>query len=258
MTPVMTRRKPKNEGGAWRTDAPTGADRARLTRIESQLDSDDRLARLEAQQAAIQATLSERRVAETEAAEAIQRKLEETAKAAADALKSALDSANVIELERVSRVSDRIAAVERAAEVALATSDKAVTLNREDALRTEMKQNEFRGTLEDQNKRVESTMIRRTEFEQAITALASKIDGAINNWAREHQALVQHHESDLSEVRQALVAQPELRALERGQQHTAGQAEGATSTADRAFYRGLSIVMALIAAASVIALILHG
>lgn len=197
------------------TGAPQlSADQARLARIESQLTSDDRLARLEALSAAIQATLSERRVAETEAAEAIQRKLEETAKAAADGLKSALDSANVIELERVGRVNDRIGSVEKAAEIALATADKAVALTREDGIRTEAKQNEFRGALEDQASRVELSMMPRKEFEQAHGSLQSEVSQTRN----EARTEITNLREEFAVLRQTVaVGPPEIRQLERGQ-----------------------------------------
>ena len=212
------------------------ADRARLSRIEAQLSSDDRLARLEANQAAIQASLSERRDAEREAAAAIQSKLEETAKAAVDALKSALESANVIELERVGRVNDRIASVERAAEVALATSDKAVTLNREDALRTELKQNEFRGALSDQA----NLMMPRKESEAQHTSLVSDLRSL---------------RDEVGVVRQAVaVGDPVTRQLERGSARTAGRSEqGVASRADM-----MAVLSVLIALAVLVVLVIHG
>ncbi len=222
------------------------ADQARLGRIEAQLAGDDRLARLEAQQAAIQATLSERRVAETEAAEAIQRKLEETASASADALKSALISANDIELERVGRVNDRIAAVEKAAEVALASAEKAVTLTREDGIRTEGKQNEFRGALEDQAKRTEVNMMRRSEFEQAHKSLQAETKQSRD----ETRGEIQRIRDDIATLRQTVaVGPPTLRDVERRQDRGDGGASGKReSTVDaRTWLLGLGVILVAIA-----------
>ncbi len=227
------------------------ADQARLQRIEAQLSEGDRLARLEAQQAAIQATLSERRVAETEAAEAIQRKLEETAKAAADALKSALESANVIEVERVSRVQDRIGSVEEAAKVALASAEKAVTLTREDSIRTEGKQNEFRGALDDQAKRIELAMMPRKEFEQAYTSLQSEARQAREEARSENV----HLREELSALRQIVaVGPPEIRQLERGQ----SRSMGARQTAEDWRATALAVVAVLVSLITAVALIVHG
>jgi hypothetical protein len=135
-----------------------------LARVEQRLEGADRLAEIESRVSSLEAEAAERQSAATEAAAAIQRKLEETAGAAAEGLKSALASANDIELERVSRVHDRIGAAEKAAEVALTAATDAT--NKAEAAAKE--------TLKQHNGLLDKMSTKDAEYQTKDAASATK------------------------------------------------------------------------------------
>jgi methylase of polypeptide subunit release factors len=73
-------------------------------------------------------------------------------------------------------VTAALAAAEKATNAAFAAAKEAVTKAEEAQLRVNTTQNEFRGTLEDQNQMTERTMMPRAETELLIREMNKKLD----------------------------------------------------------------------------------